>query len=173
MTENTRLLYPEGVSKNFPYRTEMEECDIKEMDSSWELTDDFFNSLVGADCWGVYITRHNGSLIPIFNTYALYDKINQSFGVGHRSTPQYREERRVRERLIDDITPLLDDLEYEDTASIMMFGSHPWRIDATRNSSNEITYKALASQPFIDRYITKTSNQECDHPCQCHHDDSD
>lgn len=167
----TELRIPEGVSKNFPNRTEMSEFEISRIDESWVLDDDFFASLVGADCWGVYITRRDGTIIPIMNTYALFEDIGRSFRVGHRSTPQYESERKVRRDLMNNISILLDELSYGDTASIMMFGSEPWRVDATRNSSNEITYASYACQDMIDRFLTQNTNSN-HRPCHCQEDDN-
>ena len=132
------------VSHEYP-NSVMMPISIKVIDPAWSLDDEFFESLIAADCWGVRIVKGNGRIVPVYNTYALLKK----HGTLHiHNDPQCACENEMRQQLIDNPKHLVNLLEPGDTAEVWMFEDASWTVTATRTPTNDIQYNAYATPEF-------------------------
>lgn len=150
--------YSGGVSSDYPEIDQMIPFDIKLIHREWTLDRDFFESLVGADCWGIYIRRQNGELLSLVNTYALYDKVGRCFNKANpKYIPnlQYEQEEEFRDKVIDNMDTLINMLRIGDTASIMMYGNGSWRIDCKKISNTRFQYRAYSTPQTIEEFRSR------------------
>ena len=96
---------------------------------------DIISYLVGAVCWDVSITSNN-TLDVKMNTYVLFDKIGRCFNQEHENfipNPQYLEEEKWRESVLDDPNILISELKnVGDYIDIYMFGYDSWKVQITK-----------------------------------------
>jgi len=86
--------------------------------------------IIGADCWSMYTTDAlRGNYRCFFNTFAYIDRLGGCFNEDHPDyvrIPEYEEEQRLQDALIDDPTPLLDELENGRTLYLIL---NNWFVD--------------------------------------------
>ena len=125
------------VSPNYPelHVVSDEQFGMKFSDySEWNLSEKSIGpEFIAADCWGLAIQRADGSVEPQFNTYALFDAIGRSFGVGRKHNIQHEWEALYRDTIIEDFDLVLDKLNVGDAVIVYMFGTpDTWGLRMTK-----------------------------------------
>lgn len=106
-----------------------------------------FDSLPGSDCWGVFITKRDGSIVPFVNSYV--DRDDES---------KWRSELRFRDKIDGRTEVLTDLLEVGEVATLLMFGDASWKMDAIRVSPKQIAYATYGDATKVKNGRTQTSN---------------
>lgn len=135
--------------------TEMVGTTLKNIGQEFDISEsgkaniEILRECIGADCWGIYIRKRSGTIIPRMNVYALDPSLRKDA----LTKRQYEREQKYRSRVMSDINILLDELTKEgDSANVVMFEEeYAWMIECVRAGDDEYTFNVYAKPSMLQR----------------------